>query len=60
MVVAGSASQIAALVERDDYRRLILKAAHIVHELRTTSFTTGDAVMKRIELLQASRKELGI
>ena len=60
MVVEGSAAQLAALVERDDYRMVIVKAAHVVHGLRTSPFTTGDAEMKRIEMLQVARKELGL
>src|SRR4051812_9447735 len=60
MVVEGTAAQLAALTERDDYQQLILKAAHVVHGLRTSSFTTGDAILKRVEMLQGVRKELGL
>jgi hypothetical protein len=60
MIVEGSEAQLAALTAREDYRKLLLKAAHVVHGLRTSSFVTGDAVMNRVELLQVARKELGI
>jgi hypothetical protein len=60
MVVEGSDEQIQALVQRDDYRMLVLKAGHVVHELRTSVHGTGGAVMGQIELLQSARKELGI
>jgi hypothetical protein len=60
MIVEGSAAQIAALTEREDYRTLIVKAVHIVHNFNSTTYHTGDEIMKRIEMLQAARKELGI
>ena len=60
MIVEGSAAQLGALAARDDYQALILKAAHVVQGFRTSSFTTGDAIMKRVEMLQSARKELGI
>jgi hypothetical protein len=60
MIVEGSAAQLSALAAREDYQAIILKAAHVVHGFRTSSFTTGNAIMKRIEMLQGVRKELGI
>jgi hypothetical protein len=60
MVVEGSAAQLTALAARDEYRAVIIKAAHVVHGFRTSQFATGDAVMARVEQLQTVRKELGI
>jgi hypothetical protein len=60
MIVEGTAAQIAALTARDDYRKIIIKAAHVVHDLHTATAATGDEVMRRIEMLQVARKELGI
>jgi hypothetical protein len=60
MVVEGSPAQLAALTARDDYQALILRAVHVVQGFRTSQFTTGEAIMKRIEMLQSVRKELGI
>lgn len=60
MIVEGSAAQLAALVERDEYMSLMTKAIHVVQGFRTVSSSTGDEVMRRIEQLQIARKELGI
>lgn len=60
IILEGDDGQLAALVRRDDYRAVIIKAAHVVHGLRTTQFSTGEAVMARIAQLQAVRKELGL
>lgn len=60
MVVEGSDEQIAALAARDDYQKLIMKAAHVVQTMSTATYAAGDAVMRRIEMLQVARKELGI
>ena len=60
MAVEGSTAQIAAMTERSDYQVLVVKAAHVVTNMRVTPTATGELVMKKIEQLQIARKELGI
>jgi hypothetical protein len=60
MVVQGTPEQISALVERDDYRELVMKASHVVTTLNVQQAVSGDLVMQRVEQLQKVRKELGI
>jgi len=60
MIVEGTPDQIMALVQREDYKTLVTKAAHVVPDLMVTMADTGNMVMQRIEKLQMARKELGI
>jgi len=60
MVVEGTTAQITAMRDRNDYQLLVIKAAHVVTNMRVTLSATGEVVMKKIEQLQVARKELGI
>ena len=60
LIVEGSTAQINAVRDRADYQVLVVKAAHVVNNFRITLSATGDQVPKKIEQLQAARKELGI
>ena len=56
----GSSEQINAVLDRDDYKMLMVKAGHIVSDMHVVKAETGAAVMKGVERLQSARKELGI
>jgi hypothetical protein len=60
MIAEGSDEQLAALLKRDDYIKIVFKAMHVVNDFRTVTTSTGAEVMRQIELLQAARKELGL
>jgi hypothetical protein len=59
MVLEGSVDQLRKLVDSEDYKRLLTKAAHVV-PLSVSHCVTGNAVMQSVERLLSVRNELGI
>lgn len=60
MVVEGSAAQLSSVEQSEPYQRILLKAAHVVSDLSTSHFYTGEAVGARVQLLQSVRNSMGI
>jgi len=59
MLVEGSVAQLRALVDTEDYKRILTKAVHVV-PVSVSHNVTGNAVMQSVERLVAVRNELGI
>ena len=59
VVLEGSVAQLRKLVDTEEYKRLILKAAHVV-PITITHNVTGGAVLQTVERLVSVRNELGI
>ncbi|MBK9001780.1 MAG: hypothetical protein IPM35_39155 [Myxococcales bacterium] len=59
MLVEGSVAQLRKLIDSEDYKRLLTRAAHVV-PVSVSHTVTGPAVMQAVERLIAVRNELGI
>jgi hypothetical protein len=60
MIVEGTPEQITNLQGNENYRKLIMKAEHVVSSMSVCHADSGNLVGKRIEELLAVRKDLGI
>jgi hypothetical protein len=61
MIVSGSRTQLQAVLDSERYRELIVKALHIVSDIKVQFGATGtEAVQDRVQELTRWRKELGL
>jgi len=60
MLVEGSAAKLSTITDSDDYKRLIVKAMHIVENIHITACEADTAVPLAVERLISVRKTLGI
>ena len=59
MIAEGSRDQIQAIVDDEDFKRIVVKATHVV-PFSISRCSTGTAIGGAVERLLAVRKELGI
>jgi hypothetical protein len=54
MVLTGSAEQLAALTDDDEYLRIMTEASTVVHKLRATQGYTGNGIARLMEIYSAA------
>jgi hypothetical protein len=57
-LLRGSTEQCAALRERDDFRRILTRAALVVHDLGAVDVVTGNAVGEQIQTYQEAISDI--
>lgn len=54
MTIGGSAEQLTALQDDDEYLRIMTEASTVVHELRTNVGWSGNGIARVMEIYQAA------
>jgi hypothetical protein len=60
MLIEGATGKLDTITNSEEYKRLIVKAAHIVENIAITPCDADTAIPASIERLLAVRKQLGI
>jgi hypothetical protein len=60
MLIEGASQKLDGVMASEEYRRLVVKASHIVENISITVCDADAAVPASIERLIAVRKQLGI
>jgi hypothetical protein len=60
MVLEGEVAQLRAVVDSDEFRSLLFRAAQVVDGLEVVHMAMGDHIQKTVMDLVAARRNLGI
>ena len=60
MLLEGDVAQLRAIVDGEEFQKLLTKAHHVVDNLEIVHMSTGDEIQKSIARLVDTRRQLGI
>lgn len=60
MLIEGEIAQLRAVIDSEEYKQILYKARHLVHDVDVVHCVTGAEVAKSIQAVVGVRKQLGI